>query len=88
MGTTKAISKTLEEIALHVQNGQDYDGRMWVAHSDCIETANKVVEQLKAQYPKADVKLFEIGPVIGTHCGAGTVAVYFFGDDRVSDQTR
>lgn len=85
MGTTKAISKTLEEIAAHVQNGYDYDGRMWVAHSDCIDTANKVIEQLKAQYPKADVKLFEIGPVIGTHCGAGTVAVYFLGDDRVSD---
>ena len=83
MGTNKAIAKTLEEIAAHVQNGNEYDGRMWIAHSDCIDTANKVVEQLKAQYKKADVKLFEIGPVIGSHCGAGTVAVYFLGDDRV-----
>lgn len=82
MGTTKAIAKTLEEIARHVQNGTEYADRMWVAHSDCIDTANKVIEQLKAAYPKADVKLFEIGPVIGSHCGAGTVAVYFLGDER------
>lgn len=84
MGMTKAIAKTLEEVAAHVKSGADYNGRMWIAHSDCVETANKVVEQLKAQYPKADVQLFEIGPVIGSHCGAGTVAVYFYGDERAS----
>lgn len=82
MGVTKAIAKTLDEIAAHVQDGANYNGRMWIAHSDCIDTANKVVSQLKAQYPNADVKLFEIGPVIGSHCGAGTVAVYFLGDER------
>ena len=82
MGKTKAIAKTLEEVAAHVQNGENYDGRMWVAHSDCIDDANKVVEQLKVIYPKADVKLYEIGPVIGSHCGVGTVAVYFLGDER------
>lgn len=82
MGKTKAIAKTLEEVAAHVQNGENYDGRMWVAHSDCIDDANKVVEQLKVIYPKADVKLYEIGPVIGSHCGVGTVAVYFIGDER------
>ena len=88
MGITKAIAKTLEEIAVHVENGVNYNGRMWIAHSDCIDTANKVVEKLKLIYPNADVQLFEIGPVIGSHCGQGTVAVYFMGDERHSDHTR
>lgn len=83
MGTTKAIAKTLEEIAAHVQDGTNYNGRMWIAHSDCPDTASKVLEQLKTIYAKADVRLFEIGPVIGSHCGAGTVAVYFMGDERI-----
>lgn len=83
MGINKAITKTLEEIASHVENGVNYNGRMWIAHSDCIDAANKITEQLKATYPNADVKLFEIGPVIGSHCGAGTVAVFFMGDERV-----
>lgn len=82
MGSTKAVAKTLEEIAAHVQNGANYNGKMWIAHSDCLNAANKVMEQLKSQYPAADVKLFEIGPVIGSHCGAGTVAVFFMGDGR------
>ena len=82
MGITKAIAKTLAEIIAHVQNGTNYNGKMYVAHSDCIDTANKVVEQLKSRYPNADIRLFEIGPVIGSHCGQGTVAVYFMGDER------
>lgn len=84
MGITKAIAKTMDEIALHVQNGEEYEGKMWIAHSDCLDTANKVVNLLKAAYPRADVQLFEIGPVIGSHCGAGTVAVFFVGDERVA----
>lgn len=84
MGTAKAVTKTLEEIAAHVQDGADYNGKMWVAHSGCLDSANKVIDRLKAAYKKADIKLFEIGPVIGSHCGAGTVAVYFMGDERLS----
>lgn len=82
MGITKAIAKTLEEIAARVRDGVNYDGKMWVAHSDCVKTANTVVERLKSSYPRADIRLFEIGPVIGSHCGAGTVAVFFVGDER------
>lgn len=83
MSIAKAVNKTLEEVSLHVENGENYDGRMWVAHSDCIDIAEKVAERLKSVYKNADVRLFEIGPVIGSHCGAGTVAVYFIGDERV-----
>ncbi len=84
MSVNKAIGKTLEETGSHIQDGSDYNGKLWVAHSDCEETAQKVVEQLKQLYKNADIRLFEIGPIIGAHCGAGTVAVYFMGDERVS----
>ena len=82
MGTNKAIAKTIDEIAAHVENGSEYDGKMWIAHSDCKETANTVLERLKAAYPKADARLFDIGPVIGSHCGQGTVAIFFVGNER------
>lgn len=84
MSVSKAIGKTIEETNNHIQNGFDYDGRLWIAHSDCLQTAENVVTALKNSYPKADVQLFEIGPIIGSHCGAGTVAVYFIGDERLS----
>lgn len=84
MSVSKAISKTVAETEAHVENGREYDGKMWIAHSDCKTTAEAVTEQLKAAFPKADIRLFEIGPVIGSHCGRGTVAVYFMGDERAA----
>lgn len=84
MSVSKAITKTVAETEAHVENGREYDGKMWIAHSDCIDTAEAVTKQLKAAFPKADIRLFEIGPVIGSHCGRGTVAVYFMGDERAA----
>lgn len=84
MSVSKAITKTVAETEAHVENGHEYDGKMWIAHSDCKTTAEAVTKQLKAAFPKADIRLFEIGPVIGSHCGRGTVAVYFMGDERAA----
>lgn len=82
MSETKAIAKTLEEIANTIENGSEYDGKIWLAHSDYIYSANKIVEELKKIYPKADVRIFDIGPVVASHCGPGTLSVYFWGAPR------
>ncbi len=80
MSETKAIDKTLAEISRKIENGTDYDGKLWVGHSDYISSADKVAQRLKELYSKADVRIFDIGPVIASHCGPGTLAVFFWGD--------
>lgn len=82
MSESKAISKTLAEVEALIDDGREYSGKLWISHSQYICCANKVAAELKALYPKADVRVFDIGPVIATHCGPGTVAVYFFGTPR------
>lgn len=82
MSETKAISKTLDEIALKIRDGSDYDGKLWVGHSDYISSATRIVAQFKKAYPKADIRVFDIGPVIASHCGPGTLATFFFGATR------
>lgn len=82
MSETKAIAKTLEEIAAKIKNGSDYDGKIWLGHSNYISSANKMVEQLKIAYPKASIRVFDIGPVIASHCGPGTLSIYFWGAMR------
>ena len=79
MSETKAIAKTMEEIAKKIENGSEYDGKLWIGHSDYISSANKIVEQLKVAYPKADIRVFDIGPVVASHCGPGTLALFFWG---------
>ncbi len=83
-GKKKAIAATVDAVAAHAQNGADYDGRMWVCHSECPEDAAAMIAALEARFPrqKGRIRLCHIGPVIGSHSGTGTVAVFFLGDER------
>ena len=82
MSETKAMAKLADDIAAKIDNGSDYCGKIWLAHSDYICSATKMCEELKKAYPKADIRIFDIGPVIASHCGPGTVSVYFMGAPR------
>lgn len=56
--------------------------KIFVSHADCIDDANFVIEKLKAKLPDTEIILGEIGPVIGSHSGPGTLAIFFIGDVR------
>lgn len=66
--------------------GDDYQGKVFMSNSDCLDDANKVAEMLKERLPKinGDIKIKNIGNTIGSHSGPGTVAIYLWGDTRVS----
>ena len=83
-GKKRAVTATADETLAHAQGGADYDGRMWVCHSQCPEDAQMLIEALEARFPKerGRIRLCDIGPVIGSHSGPGTVAVFFLGDER------
>lgn len=83
MSVAKAVARTADEVSAHIRDGSDYDGKLWIGHSNCLATAQTVVGELKKRFPKADIRLFDIGPIIAVHCGPGTVAVFFWGDKRV-----
>lgn len=56
---------------------------VFISHGDCLDDAKETEKLVKAAFPKADIRLINyIGPVIGTHSGPGTVALFFQGDDR------
>lgn len=56
--------------------------KIFVSHADCIEDANFVIEKIKAKLPDTEIVLGEIGSVIGSHSGPGTIAIFFVGDVR------
>ncbi|MEF3302919.1 DegV family protein [Paenibacillus sp. GYB003] len=49
---------------------------MTVAHAGSPEAADEFSEVLKAHFDIAEMTFTEVGPVIGTHAGPGTVAVF------------
>ena len=56
--------------------------KVFVLHADCEEEAKAFAESLKAQFGDLDVVLQTIGPVIGSHCGPGTIGLVFHCKER------
>ncbi len=55
---------------------------MLICHGDCIEDAEYVANKLKSELNVAEVLIGYTGPVIGTHSGPGTLAVFYLGTER------
>ena len=82
-GKRRAVQTTLDTMAQHAVGGENYSGKCWICHSNCPEQAGITRDALVQRFPKArDVRICDIGTIIASHCGPGTVAVFFFGDER------
>ncbi len=78
----KAIAETVKVMEEHAQNGYDYDGKCFICHANCIEDAETIKAMIEEKFKNVEVKIFDIGTIIASHTGQGTVALFFMGDDR------
>ena len=83
-GKRKAVEATVNAMEEHAQGGRDYDQKCFVCHSQCPEDARMLIDALEERFPKlkGKIRLCDIGTIIGSHSGPGTVAVFFMGDER------
>ena len=81
----KVIFEIVKRMEEHAEGGADYDGKVFLVQSECIEDAEAVADLVKAKFPKMNgvPEITSIGTVIGSHTGPGTVALFFWGDKRV-----
>ena len=57
--------------------------RILILHADAPEDAERLIGLIRSRVPEdADIELVFVGPVIGAHCGPGTIAVCFMGAER------
>ncbi|MEG2205342.1 MAG: DegV family protein, partial [Oscillospiraceae bacterium] len=49
---------------------------------DCLADCEYVADQVKQRFGVKNIYINNIGPVIGTHSGPGTVALFFLGSKR------
>lgn len=54
---------------------------MFISHGDCEQDALWLADKLKTELNVPTIKLSTIGPIIGSHSGPGTVALFFMGKD-------
>ena len=79
------IKRTYEKMVEHAEGGTNYSGKCYISHSACYEDARAVADLVEANFPNLNgkVEIYSIGTTIGSHTGPGTVALFFFGDERV-----
>lgn len=55
---------------------------IFISHGDCLEEAQFVAEEVRRRFGVKDIHINYVGPVIGSHSGPGTMALFFLGRAR------
>lgn len=86
-GKKNAVRETVNTMRAHAEGGAEYSGKSFVCHSNCYEDAVITRDAVKEAFPNitGDIRICDIGTIIAGHCGPGTVAVFFFGDERAPE---
>lgn len=83
-GKKNAVKTTVETMLKHAEGGEKYNKKCFICHSNVPEDAEITKKAVAEQFPDIDgeIKICDIGTIIASHCGPGTVAVFFLGDER------
>ena len=81
----KVIQRIVQKMEENAEGGLNYSGKCFISHSECIEDAKAVAALVESRFSNLSGKaeIYSIGATIGSHTGPGTVALYFWGKERV-----
>ena len=81
----KVIQSVVDKMEECIEEGTGYNGKCYISQSACYEDAKAVADLIEQRFPDLNGKVLinSIGTTIGSHTGPGTVAVFFWGKERV-----
>ncbi len=56
--------------------------KIFISHGDCLDEVNTLVDMIKKEWGNKEFVISYVGHVIGSHTGAGVIALFFFGCPR------
>ncbi len=82
----RVIKEIVARMEQDADNGLDYSGKCYISQSACFDDARAVADLVEAKFPKLNgkVEIYSVGTTIGAHTGPGTVALFFWGKERVN----
>ena len=80
----RVIEEIVRRMEAHAQDGLNYSGKCYISQSACLDDARAVAQLVEQRFKKLNgkVEVNYIGTTIGSHTGPGTVALFFWGDER------
>lgn len=85
-GKKRVIQEIVDRMEECADGGLDYSGKCYISNSACYDDARAVADLVEARFPKLNskVEINHVGTTIGSHTGPGTVALFFWGSERVN----
>lgn len=83
-GRQSAISLMLERMENTIVEPQDQT--IYISHGDCLEDALYLKDEVQKRFGVGEILINYIGPVIGSHSGPGTLAIFYWGNDRSKNE--
>ena len=84
VGTARGRKKAIETLA-DKYTELSYEERntpIFISHAQCEDDAKLLADILKQRHGAETTLITEIGPVIGSHSGPGTLAIFYIGKHR------
>lgn len=73
----KALLEKAQETAVNIA-----DQTVFISHADCIEDAQWLANKMKEELGVRELLIHTISPIIGSHTGQGTVALFYMANGR------
>ena len=84
MASAKGRKKSIEALVSHMEESAvaPEQQRVYISHGDCLADAQLLAQMVRDRLHVSSVTIGDVGPVIGAHSGAGTLALFFVGTHR------
>lgn len=79
-GRKKSLRMLADKLKESIVNPEEQT--VFISHGDCIDDAEHLKKIILEEVNIKEVIISNVGPVIGSHSGPGTVALFFIGDKR------
>ena len=80
IGRKGALNALVDKmVETYVKSENDF---IFISHSNAMEDVNKLIEMIKERTGIDKILVNEVGPVIGGHCGIGTIALFYIASER------
>ena len=84
MASAKGRKKSIEALVSHMEESAVAPEQqcVYISHGDCLADAQLLAQMVRDRLHVSSVTIGDVGPVIGAHSGAGTLALFFVGTHR------
>ena len=71
-----------KQMSKRVRQAAHENGTVFISHGDCLKDVEELQKILKDRYNAEVMIVTNVGAVIGSHSGPGTIALFFQGKNR------